>query len=191
MPRRPDTRTRIERTALKLFAAKGVDATTTKDIAAGVGISEGAIYRHFESKDALVWALFSTSYFGLSDALDRVLAANRSLSSRIDGAVELFCTLFDRDPDRFAFILLSQHGQLPKIDDTMTTPVDGLARMFAEAVEAGECRREDPQLLAAMALGMVLQPATFAIYGRIAPPLEERARVLAGAVKRAVGATEA
>ena len=54
MPRALATKAKIETSALKLFAERGVDQTTTRDIAAGAGISEGAIYRHFESKDAMV-----------------------------------------------------------------------------------------------------------------------------------------
>ena len=52
------TRERIDRTALELFAEKGVDQTTIGDIARGAGISEGAIYRHYASKDELIWGLF-------------------------------------------------------------------------------------------------------------------------------------
>ena len=186
MPRHPDTRERLERAALALFAAKGVDATTTKDIAAAVGISEGAIYRHFRSKDELAWQLFSTHYFALAEAIDRVAAEAGALSQRIERTVDLFCTLFDRDPDLFAFILLSQHGQLGRVEAGMPNPVESLRRMFQAAIDAGECRSDDPDLLAAMALGLVTQPATFAIYGRLKRPLAELAPTLAEAVKSVV-----
>ncbi len=186
MPRHPDTRDRIERAALALFAAKGVDATTTKDIAAAVGISEGAIYRHFRSKDELAWHLFSTHYFALAAAIDRVAAEPGSFEDRIERTVELFCTLFDRDADLFAFILLSQHGQLGRVGPGMPNPVESLRRMFQTAIEAGECRGDDPDLMTAMALGLVTQPATFAIYGRLKRPMSELTPILAQAVKAVV-----
>ena len=44
---------RIERAALEVFVRDGVDAATTKAIAAQAGVSEGAIYRHWRSKDEL------------------------------------------------------------------------------------------------------------------------------------------
>lgn len=185
MPRAHDTRERIERAALTLFAAKGVDATTTKDIAAGAGISEGAIYRHFTGKDQLASELFSTHYAALAGDVDAILAEDSKLASRVRRIVAYFCRLFDSDRDLFAFILLSQHGQLPKLQPHMPNPVDSLHRMFVEAAAAGECRADDPDLLAAGALGIVLQTAVFVLYGRLSGPLAPRADALAAAVLRA------
>ena len=115
MPRHPDTRQRIERAALALFAAKGVNATTTRDIAAEVGISEGAIYRHFRGKDELAWRLFTFPYFDLAAQIDAIVAETGRFDERVERIVALFCALFDRDPDLFAFMLLSQHGQLGRV----------------------------------------------------------------------------
>ena len=42
------TKARIERAAVILFAEHGVDGVSTKQIAKAAGISEGAIYRHFD-----------------------------------------------------------------------------------------------------------------------------------------------
>ncbi len=44
--------------ARSLFAAKGVAATSISDLASGTGIAKGTFYRYFESKEALVDALF-------------------------------------------------------------------------------------------------------------------------------------
>ena len=51
------TRTRILASALSLFAKKGYDHTTFTDIAARLKMTKGAVYWHFESKEALLIAL--------------------------------------------------------------------------------------------------------------------------------------
>src|SRR3546814_9831783 len=56
------TQERIEQVTLALFAEKGVDRTTIGDIARAAGIAEGTIYRHYPSKEELVWQLFSRNY---------------------------------------------------------------------------------------------------------------------------------
>ena len=51
------TRTRILASALSLFAKRGYDHTTFTDIAARLKMTKGAVYWHFESKEALLIAL--------------------------------------------------------------------------------------------------------------------------------------
>lgn len=186
MPRHPDTRQRIERAALALFAAKGFNATTTRDIAAEVGISEGAIYRHFKGKDELAWHLFSIPYFSLAAQIDAVVAETDTFEDRVRRIVGLFCALFDRDPDLFAFMLLSQHGQLGRITADMPNPVESLRALFQAAIDRGDCRGTDANLMAAMALGLVTQPATFVIYGRLPKPMAALAPALVQAIQRVI-----
>ena len=49
-----DTRQRIYGAALTLFRERGFDATTMRDVAAAAGMSLGAAYHYFPSKDAIV-----------------------------------------------------------------------------------------------------------------------------------------
>ena len=51
------TRARILASALSLFAKKGYERTTFNDIAARLKLTKGAVYWHFESKEALLVAL--------------------------------------------------------------------------------------------------------------------------------------
>lgn len=51
------TRTRILASALSLFAKKGYEHTTFTDIAARLKLTKGAVYWHFDSKEALLVAL--------------------------------------------------------------------------------------------------------------------------------------
>ncbi|GAA2567842.1 hypothetical protein GCM10010435_47010 [Winogradskya consettensis] len=52
-----DTRAEIRRVALELFTAKGFDATTTRDIAAALGMNQSSLYYHFTGKDEIVRSL--------------------------------------------------------------------------------------------------------------------------------------
>src|SRR5688572_16399152 len=53
-----DTRERIYSAALSLFREHGFDATTMRDVAAAAGMSLGAAYHYFPSKDAIVLAYY-------------------------------------------------------------------------------------------------------------------------------------
>ena len=45
-----DTGEKILLTSLDLFARKGYGATSVSDIAGALGITKGALYRHYQSK---------------------------------------------------------------------------------------------------------------------------------------------
>lgn len=57
-PKSEATRRRLLERALGLFQKRGVDATTMRDIAKAAGMSLGAAYYYFPSKEALVFAYY-------------------------------------------------------------------------------------------------------------------------------------
>ncbi len=57
-----ETRTRILQAAQKLFARKGFDGTTTKDLARKAGVAEGTIFRHFPNKKAILIELATAGW---------------------------------------------------------------------------------------------------------------------------------
>ncbi|MEV6631715.1 helix-turn-helix domain-containing protein [Actinoplanes sp. NPDC051470] len=52
-----DTRAEIHRVALELFTEKGFDATTTRDIAAALGMNQSSLYYHFAGKEEILRSL--------------------------------------------------------------------------------------------------------------------------------------
>ncbi len=161
------TKLKINRTAMELFAKQGVAETTTKDIAAGASIAEGTIYRHYKSKDELVRTLFLSLYEEQGKALSEIASQQEGIKQQIAVMVETFCRLFDEDRALFTFLLLTQHGQLDHVSEGMVTPVVVIRDLIQKAQKEKAVRRGDPDLLAAMVLGVVVQPAIFTVYGRL------------------------
>ena len=187
MPR-PSAKHRIETAALRLFAQKGVGETSVRDIAGAAGVSDGALYRHFSSKAALVRAMFAVRYAELAVTLEE-LAGSGGFAARMRALVRGLCTLHDREPDSFNFMLVVQHEQLPRYDNRDGSPVDALRHLIIDGIAAGDLPDQDPDLATAIVMGIVVQPATFKLYGRIARPMGELAPSLAEACLRALGAS--
>ena len=55
-----ETRRRVHEAAMALFREKGFDATTMRDVAAAAGMSLGAAYHYFPSKEAIVMAYYAS-----------------------------------------------------------------------------------------------------------------------------------
>jgi AcrR family transcriptional regulator len=179
------TRAKIEREALRLFSKRGVDATTIRDIATAVGVADAALYRHFRSKDEIARAIFAHHYGALARAIRAIAADTDRFRSKIERLVALFCGLFDETPDVFAFILINQHAHLRFVpDDENTNAVAALRVMMKDAHRRGETPLADADLAAAMALGAVIQPGVFKLYGRLPGPLSARLIALTQAALR-------
>ena len=81
----PDARTRLLDAAMQVIRAQGYSATTVDDICRGAGLSKGAFFHHFKSKEDLALAaaahfsqmaerLFrGAPYRQLADPVDRLL----------------------------------------------------------------------------------------------------------------------
>jgi AcrR family transcriptional regulator len=172
------TKDLIARSALELFVAKGITETTIREIAASAGIAEGALYRHFESKELLAWELFSTNYLDFARELDRLQEKYDTLEDKLAAMIRQFCAFFDRDPVLFSYLLLAQHAQLKKVTPEMLTAVTVLQKVIGQGMARREVPAMDVELAAAMVLGVVLQVAVFRAYGRITQNLSQLSETL-------------
>lgn len=167
------TKALISQSALNLFVQKGITETTIRDIARAAGIAEGTLYRHYESKEELAWELFSHNFNAFALELEHLQQQHPSLKEKLAVMIQQFCRFFDKDPVLFSYLLLAQHAQLKKVTPDMPNPVVVVRDVIADAMDRGEIRPGDPDVLAAMVLGVVLQVAVFKIYGRISQSLVE------------------
>jgi AcrR family transcriptional regulator len=65
---RTDTRSRVQKVALELFAEQGYEKTSLREIAERLGVTKAALYYHFKSKEDIVHS-FTDDYFAEFDAL--------------------------------------------------------------------------------------------------------------------------
>src|SRR5262245_22603109 len=94
----------IARTAARLFAERGYDATSVREIVEAAGVAKPTLYYYFRSKEGLAQALLTVPLTALVGTLrtsvttesDPIRCAERVLEANYD-----FCR---EDPDRARFI---------------------------------------------------------------------------------------
>ena len=181
MGKAEETKSRLERAALTLFVARGVAETTTKEIAMAASVAEGTIYRYFPSKEQLALDLFLRHHQGLAEALAEAQRPAKGLRAKIEAIVRCYCEWADRDWTLFAYHLLNQHSFLIQVPDGAANPVTVVRDVISQAMKAGEIPKRNVDLAAASAIGVVMQAATYKVYGRFTGDLSDHVRFFADA----------
>lgn len=152
-----DTRAKLLRAALKLFVANGFAATSVRMIAREAGLSDGGLYAHFPTKQALYDELLAGAGPGVVDDLVAALLPGDSASP---GEPEEFLReLVTRVLDHFGtsaardFSLLLLREELPRDSAVVTGMIDrgsaALGPVFEDWARAGLLRADVAARLAA------------------------------------------
>jgi TetR/AcrR family fatty acid metabolism transcriptional regulator len=113
----PEKRIRILDAALKVFATRGFYNAKVSEVAREAGVADGTIYLYFESKDALLIALFEDRMQRIiARANDELARSEGSVLDKIRQAIALHLSLVVDDPDLAEFITveLRQSGKFIK-----------------------------------------------------------------------------
>jgi len=149
MPRR--TKNRILNEALKIFSIKGIRETTIKDIARAVGITEGAIYRHFDSKEQIVRSLFLNNSQEFYNHLNSALSKAQDFEEALKNLSETFLNYAFTNSEAFKFINLFHYFKIDyelKLKDGKM-PKDIIYEFFKSHQEIGI----EPQYATALFIG--------------------------------------
>jgi AcrR family transcriptional regulator len=103
------TRAKIVAVARRLFAASGYAGTSTEAVLEGAGVSRGALYHHFENKEALFAAVLEAVETDVTDATGRarmnVTDPVEALHAACDAFLQMAC-----DPEVRQIILIDAHS---------------------------------------------------------------------------------
>lgn len=182
-----ETKKRLTSAALELFVEKGVDATTTRDIAKRAGISEGAMYRHYESKDMLARDLFMSAFEPFSNQLALIEQRADTLIEKIELMTRYFYQAFDADPAMWRYIVSYQSGPWSKVPKDIETPVSVVLKALQKAEKDGEIELKDIAVQVQLVIGLVTQPAVGVVFNEVELPLSARKDLVVGAVAAVLG----
>ena len=155
------------RAALRLFVKKGIEGATIKEIADGAGVSEGALYRHFKSKDELAWYLFSSHLSQFTTHLYGVVLSQSTSEARIRACVAECFKAFEEDRDLFTYLIISEHREFNKYPETHMHPGHLILKVIQEGQREGTIHKGNPYILGALVLGGIIRTCVAHIRGSI------------------------
>lgn len=162
-----DTKELLLQAALALFAEKGYEGTSVRDIARSVGLSESVLYAHFDSKRAIFDAVFArlgplSATAALNDLLPE---ADADPPGFLRSLVDRLVTEWSSPAARQLISLMSHDNMLhsTRLREGITASLGGLAEVFARWMAEGRVDSElgSPRdlayaLIAPVALARVL-----------------------------------
>ncbi|NTV37215.1 MAG: TetR/AcrR family transcriptional regulator, partial [Anaerolineaceae bacterium] len=92
--RSEETRKSITASALDLFSKNGYDATGVAEICKASGVSKGAFYHHFPSKQAVFVCLFEEWLTGLKTELVTAEGSYNTVPEQLIGMSGMFQSIF-------------------------------------------------------------------------------------------------
>lgn len=161
------TREGILEAAAECFARNGYDATGVAEICRRAGVSKGAFYHHFPTKQAVFLELLDTWLGGVDAQLEGILSEAATvpdgLRSMAGVAGFVFAAAGEQLPIFLEFLAKASH------DDAVWQATieqyrryrEFFTRMVEKGIAEGSLRPVDPQMAAhvivSMAVGMILQ----------------------------------
>ncbi|MDR2861552.1 MAG: TetR/AcrR family transcriptional regulator [Syntrophobacterales bacterium] len=151
----------IEYEAMRLFAQNGFAGTTIKEIAKLAKVTEGAIYRHYSSKEEMALSLFSRELdkikFRLLDSMD----AGENPAARLRAIIKSIYTAYLDDPWPVLFVILNFQNlqgnvELDNNQHVYEFIIDATRNLFV----CGDDGR-DYEFLATSVAGLIIQPVIF------------------------------
>jgi TetR/AcrR family transcriptional regulator, fatty acid metabolism regulator protein len=178
---------RILDAAVRVFAAQGYDASRVGDAAREAGVAYGLVYHYYDSKEAVLEAVFREAWGRLLAAVALAEATSEDAAEQLELVVKIVLRAWRDDPD-LVRLLVREVTRNPHIQDELDEigqAFASLERMVRRGQDDGTFRSGlDPRLASWMLYGALEEVLTGWVLGQLPDDAEA-----VGAAEREVTAT--
>lgn len=150
-------RSQIVAAAAGCFAAKGFHQTSMQEVCEAAGMSPGALYRYFASKDAIIEAMANEERAETADLLKHLRAAPNIVDGLSSIAAAIVDTLGDPEYGRLTIEIAAEATRNPKVAAIFARNEAELQRALIDALRRGQdAGNVDSELDVEAAVALVL-----------------------------------
>lgn len=158
-----DKKQTILKTAARLFASQGFEATTTSQIAREAGATEPLIYYHFKGKDDLFTRIIDASFSEYFSRIDKLEKPPDAPFGQIQKLIELQYDIAEEMPDAVQLIANACPARLNDPEDICAGNVKEyrrrllgyLTRSISQGTKSGDFARVPAEETAIMILSVI------------------------------------
>ncbi len=169
---RTDRRRRILDAAVEVFAERGFHRTRVSDIAKRAGVAYGLIYHYFDSKEAVLDAVFEVNWAVFLEGLRTLAAEPGPAMGKLRSIADMVLDLLDVAPDIVQVVIqeVSRSDRFVEAKklQAFREGFERLGAIVAEGQARGELRSDiDPLAAAHAVLGALETVATAVLLGSL------------------------
>ncbi|GAV25711.1 TetR family transcriptional regulator [Carboxydothermus islandicus] len=164
---------KIYLSARKLFVEKGYHQTSIPDIVKDAGVSIGAIYHHFSSKEELARVIHEDAVESFLSRYQLQVEAKATAKEKIRGFVEMMFNWADEDLITVNYLLHARPKEILDCNFTICTAegLEAVKKIVEFGQKEGTFKDADQILLAAFISGPVMRLIELKTDGIITQPL--------------------
>ncbi|ACV64531.1 transcriptional regulator, TetR family [Desulfofarcimen acetoxidans DSM 771] len=159
--------------SIKLFAEKGYDAVSVRDISKAAGVTEAALYKHFKGKEDMFLTIFKEIIREYCRRIFEIKQSDTGAIEKLCRIVAITFDLYEAHPSEIRFALITQHKFWEVLPNDFK-PHLLIKAILEEGMDSGEIPREEVYLLITVYSGLLLEPlAQYPYFYDVLPPLQE------------------
>jgi AcrR family transcriptional regulator len=166
-----ERRRQILDAAVRAFAQKGYYACRVSDIAEEAGVAYGLVYHYFDSKEAVLEAIFRDTWGMMLEAIRGVEATESSPREQLRKTAAIVLRTWRNDPDLVRVLVreVTRRGeQLQREVGEIALAFEALERIVRRGQESGAFRSDiDPRLAAWIVYGALEEILTGWVLGQL------------------------
>jgi AcrR family transcriptional regulator len=166
-----ERRRQILDAAVRAFAQRGYHACRVSDIASEAGVAYGLVYHYFESKEAVLEAIFRETWTMMLAAIEAVEESEPSPREQVRKTAAIVLRTWRDQPDLVRVLVreVTRSGeQLQREVGELQLAFAALQRIIARGQEQGDFRKDvDPRLAAWILYGTLEEILTGWVLGQL------------------------
>jgi AcrR family transcriptional regulator len=170
--------------SIELFAAKGYDGVSVRDIAKVAGVSEAALYKHFTGKEDMALYIFTAIITEYTQRVLRIKEKQIACLEKLCEIVETTYSLYEEYPAEIRFVLLSQYNFWDRVSEDIK-PHFLFRNILTEGMAAEEIPKQDVYFLLTVFSGVMLQPLVqYPYFHDVLPPIDGLSSMITAIVRK-------
>lgn len=170
-----DLRNKVLETALELFSESGYFNTSIHDIRRTAGVSTGAIYHHFSSKEALAKSLYDVLLQQMNDTISKVAYQHDGCFDQSRAIIAMLFDLTITKPKMVQFILLAKHREYLTDEPPICSskPFKTMRQVIEDGINNDTVRNIEPWVASTAMFGGALRMMSLQLDGVLDKPLTD------------------